>query len=161
MPKRNNYVSPSEFFQEVLKAKRENKVTNRLAEIFILFGEKTANHWNWNRYTHIREDIVSEIITKCVEVYDKFSPYRDQKKIWDGEHVDYHHETCYNPHAFFTMCVFNHLRAYIQNSHYTHVNIANKLRLDNGLDATDSYLDFMREQENDNIPDVDDEENLI
>lgn len=135
----NFYLPPDVFFEELLRCKVEGKVSRRLAEMFMLLAEKTTQHRFWSRYTHIKEDMKSEAVLVCVSKgFAKFKPFPDGVD-WDGKTiVPYSYLTCYNPHAFFTKCIFNALKAFMK-SEYGVTNVRNKIRLEHGLDTTYGY----------------------
>lgn len=133
------YLAPDVFFEELLRCKIENKVSEKLGKMFILLAEKTTQHRYWARYTHIKSDMVSEAVLVCVSKgFAKFKPFPEGTD-WDGKTmIPYNYLTCYNPHAFFTTCIFNALKAFMK-SEYGVTNVRNKIRLENGLDTTFGY----------------------
>lgn len=149
--KRKMYLPAKEFFDVVIDALRKETMTPEITEAIMMLAEKQANHSNWVRYSHLREEIISESILICVEKWSKFKPYRNHYAElvgheWDGEEVEYHHERNYNPHAYFTTIIINHLKNWIKEE-YNETNIVNQLRLDNGLEASQGYLDAMKKKE--------------
>jgi hypothetical protein len=133
------YLPPDAFFEELLRSKIDGKVSDRLARMFMLLAEKTTQHRYWSRYTHIKQDMISEAVLVCVSKgFAKFKPFPDGVD-WDGKSiVKYNYLTCYNPHAFFTKCIFNALKAFMK-AEYGVTNVRNKIRLENGLETTYGY----------------------
>ncbi len=138
--KTNLYLPPADFFRELLSCKiNGNKVSPKLAKMFMLLAEKTTQHRSWCRYTHIKEDMISEAVLVCVtKGFNKFKPFPDSVE-WDGKTmVEYNYLTCYNPHAWFTKCIFNQLKAFMK-SEYGVANVRNKIRLESGMETTYGY----------------------
>lgn len=149
--KKEFYLPPEVFFDEVLNSKRDDKVSNKLAGMFMMLSEKIANHRYWIRYSHLRSDIISENHYACIRGFDGFEPYQKGhiKQIghaWNGEEVEYDYKTCNNPHAWFTTCCMNNLKQYMKRE-YNQSNVINKVKVENGLDASYGYDDMVREQE--------------
>ena len=139
---------------------KEDEISENLGKMFMLLAERYANHPNYVRFFHIREDIISECIFACVKGFTKFRPYRsiilardeqgnitDKKQVeWNGELVEYDYKTCNNPHAYFTTCMKHVLFSYLKDE-YNERNIVNKKKLELGLDADPAYMDMISEKE--------------
>tara|TARA_B100000700_G_scaffold330083_1_gene454589 strand:+ start:75 stop:587 length:513 start_codon:yes stop_codon:yes gene_type:complete len=147
--KKENYLTPSDFFDAVLAAKRKGEVTNELGEMFMILADKIANHRYWIRYNHLRDDIVNENIYACMKAFEDFSPYKEKNREWKGEELEYHYLTCNNPHAWFTTCCFNNLKQYFRK-YYNEMNVKNKMRVSMGLEPSDGYKDTIEQKEKDN-----------
>lgn len=149
--KKKQYLPAKEFFDVVVDALRKEKLTDELARAICLLAEKQAGHSNWVRYNHLRDEIISESCLICVEKWEKFKPYRRQYAElvgheWDGEEVNYHHEIHHNPHSYFTTIISNHLKNWIK-AEYNETNVVNQMRLDNGLEASEGYIEAVRKRD--------------
>ncbi|WGH49897.1 hypothetical protein [Alishewanella phage vB_AspM_Slickus01] len=146
------YLPPDVFFEEVLRCKIKGEISQELGRMFLLLAEKTTQHRSWVRYHHIKQDMISEAVLVCVgKGFQKYKPFQDMSQ-WDGKTmVKYSYLTCWNPHAWFTKCIFNQLKGFMK-SEYGVTNVRNKIRLDNGLETTygyDQVLENEFEQKND------------
>lgn len=143
-----NYISPQEFFLAVVESQKAGEMTPELVRLVYKFCDNVPMHRNWIRYVHLRQDIISECVTKCVETYSKFRPYKDPElanKQWEGE--EYHWQTHNNPHAWFTSCCFNQLRTLVMKE-YNQDNIKNRIKCDEGLDPTFGYDEVYKAEYN-------------
>lgn len=157
---KKNYIQPADFFREMLISLKKDEISDELAKMFMLLAERYANHPNYVRFFHIRDDIISECMLACVKGFPKFRPYRTKilerdeegnilrKEIveWHGEIVEYNYLTCNNPHAYFTTCMKHVLFHFLKNE-YTERNVVNKMKLELGLEADPAYMDMISEQE--------------
>lgn len=154
---KKNYLPPQDFFKFVMESKTNGYITPELSEAFMVFAEKLSHHRYWVRYTHLREDIISQTLLKCVSVYEKFRPYKgseNKDKVWEGE--EYYWETHNNPHAFFTTTCMNELRS-LMKSEYNQTNIVNKIKCEEGLDPSYAYEEvYANEHRDDSDEDTDD-----
>lgn len=142
-----NYLEPSEFFEEMLVCLNAGKVTERLGMMLTKLTEKNANHRYFVRYTHIREELISEGILICVEKFSKFRPLKNNEdgtvNVWNGDMLPYHYTTCNNPFAYFTRVIHNAFKAYLKRHEYYHRNIVNKMRAENDLPVDYGYAEMM------------------
>lgn len=158
--KSKNFLEPADFFRETLVCLRNDEnISDKLGMMFQMLGEKYVNHPKFVRYHHIRDDLISCAVLACVKGFPKFRPYRNDvirddngeiitstKVEWNGELVEYDYKTCNNPFAFFTTCATNEILQFLK-SEYGQKNIVNKLKLENGLEADEGYMDMMREKD--------------
>lgn len=165
---KKNFVDPAEFFHELLVSMKQDQMTERLGEIFLLIAEKYANHPWFVKYTHIREDLISVGVLACCKAFPKFRPdqnilgrdengevIRDEEGEivsstpveWDGKVVPYDYKIHYNPLSLFTTVMKNAFRQFLSSHEYKHRNIVNKYRMEIGLDADEAYADMIRTQE--------------
>lgn len=157
---KKNYVQPGEFFHEMLICLNKNEISDKLSRIFMMLAERYANHQNYVRFLHIREDIISECIFACVKGFPKFRPYRNiiverdeegnitksEPVQWNGEIVEYDYKIHNNPHAYFTTCMKHMLLQFLKDE-YNQRNICNQMKLELGLDADPGYVDMINERE--------------
>ena len=145
MSRKKNYIEPSEFFDEMMKCLVAGQISDKLSIMFMKLSEKYANHQNFVRYYHIREDLISTAILSCVKSFPKFRPYKDME--WDGKTIrPYHYTTCNNPFAFFTKCIHNDFLQLLRGE-YRQRNVVNKMKLSEGLEADYGYVDMIKDKE--------------
>jgi hypothetical protein len=157
--KPKNYIEPQDFFRETLISLQNDEATDKIAVMFMKLCDKYANHPNFVRYHHIRDDLISVGILACLKGLPKFRPFRNDlirdeageiltstRVEWGGELVEYDYRTCNNPFAFFTKCAHNEILQMLK-AEYNFKNVLNKVRLENGLEADDGYTDMMRDKD--------------
>lgn len=156
-----HYLSSSEFFYALIDSRRDNRITNKLAMMFMLLAERNVNHRNFVRYHHLRPDLVAVGQLACVRGFTKFRPFKDKEKSLEWEEtmyeIEYDHNVCNNSFAFFTTCIRHALFQYLK-SEYNQSNIVNKARLEEGLDASFGYVDMIAEKEAEEALTPDEEE---
>lgn len=154
-----NYIEQHDFFRETLISLNRGEATDAIAVMFMKLCDKYANHQNFVRYHHIRDDLISIGVMACLKGLPKFRPYRNDltraengeiltstRVEWDGEMVEYDYKTCNNPFAFFTKCAHNDIIQFLK-AEYNFKNILNKTRLLHGLEADAGYVDMMKERD--------------
>lgn len=145
-----HYLASSDFFAALVASKITGKISDKLARMFILLSERNANHRNFVRYTHIREDIIAIGQLACLKGFDSFRPFKDKERSdeWAENKVDieYNHEWCSNSFAFFTTCIRHAIIQHLKTE-YNQSNIKNKRRLELGMDASFGYTDHIKEKE--------------
>lgn len=157
--KTKNYIEPQDFFRETILSLQRDEPTDKLAVMFMKLCTKYANHPNFVRYHHIRDDLISVGVLACLKGLPKFRPYRNDltraengeiltstRVEWHGEMLEYDYRICNNPFAFFTKCAHNELLQMLK-AEYNFKNVLNKVRLENGLDADEGYTEMVRERE--------------
>lgn len=157
--KPKNYIEPHDFFRETVISLQKDEPTDKLAVMFMKLCDKYANHPNFVRYHHIRDDLISAGILACLKGLPKFRPYRNMlirdelggiisstKVEWNGEMLEYDYKTCNNPFAFFTKCAHNEILQTLK-AEYNYKNVLNKVRLENGLEADAGYNEMMKDRE--------------
>ena len=153
------YIEPQDFFRETIISLQRDEPTDKLAVMFMKLCEKYANHPNFVRYHHIRDDLISVGVLACLKGLPKFRPYRNEltraengeiltstKVEWDGEMLEYDYRFCNNPFAFFTKCMHNEVLQMLK-AEYNFKNVLNKVRLENGLEADEGYNEMIREKD--------------
>lgn len=141
------YLSQKDLFDEIIKCRIEGRISEKLGVMFMTLSRKYANHRNFVRYYHIREDLVAIGAAACCKGFDKFRPYKDREMVWDEETpIKYDHNICNNAFAFFTTIARNDFIAFLKKE-YNQSNITNEMRLESGLDASYGYEDFVAERE--------------
>lgn len=139
------YIDPKEMFAEILKSQKNGQTTDTLARMFMLLSERYTNHYQFSRYIHLKEDLISVGCLACVRSMPKFRPYRDREMVWDGGGLEYHHTITNNPFAFFTTCIKNDFRLYLKKM-YQQKNIVNEVKLEEGLEPDHGYEDVVKGQ---------------
>lgn len=154
-----HYIRTVDFFNEQMKVLKNGEITPELGEMFMVLASKYINHSSFNRYYHIKDDMIMEGVLACVRDCFKFRPNRNiivrtkdgeiassEPVAWDGKDIAYHHDANYSPLAFYTTTI---RRAFIDviKREYASRNIVNQLLIDNGLEADEGYLDAMRSKE--------------
>lgn len=154
-----HYIKTIDFFNEQMRVLKSGEISPELGEMFMTLSSKYSNHSNFNRYYHLKDDMIMEGVLACVRDCFKFRPIRNDivrdsegeiisstPVMWDGKDIDYHHEDNYSPLAFYTTTI---RRAFIDviKRDYASRNIVNQLLLDNGLEADVGYLDAMKAKE--------------
>lgn len=161
--KKKRYIEPKDFFREMLLAIKNDHMSDRLANMFMLLAERYVNHPNFVRYGHLREDFISIGCVACCKSWKKFKPlkvtessvddndidyYRDTLEAWENNFTifEYNYRICNNPFAFFTTCIRNDILQFLKHE-YNQRNIYNKIKVDIGLDPEYGYIDMLKEQE--------------
>lgn len=156
-----HYLNNSDFFYALIDSRRKNRITDKLAMMFMLLAERNVNHRHFVRYYHLRPDLVAVGQLACVKGFPKFRPFKDKDKSLEWEEtmyeIDYDYKVCNNSHAFFTTCIRHALFQYLK-SEYNQSNIVNKARLEEGLDASFGYVDMIAEKEAEEALEADEEE---
>lgn len=152
--KKENYIEPTEFFDEMLDCMQKEKVSHKMAKIIMMLSERRINHRMFVRYVHIREDLISIGIEACLKGFMKFRPMRNiliyseetQELIdkipvlWDGKKMQYDYTIHNNPYSFFSKVIENACLQYLKRE-YNQRNIVNKIKLENGINPDFGYLD--------------------
>lgn len=142
-----NYLSQSELYNAVIDARIKGYITNDLGEKFMLLATKCANHRNFVRYHHLKEEIIAIGAAACCKAFLKFRPYKDKEIVWDEQTpITYDHNVCSNIFSFFTTVIFNDIIHFLKKE-YKQSNIINEKRLEQGLDASFGYVDMVSEKE--------------
>lgn len=153
-----NYIEPADFFRETLRSLIADEINDKLALMFMKLANKYANHQKFVRYHHIRDDLISTGIEACVKGFPKFRPMRNilerdaegeiissTRVEWNNKLTEYDYRINNNPFAFFTTCMHNDILQFLKHD-YNERNICNKIRLENGLDADEGYMEMMRKK---------------
>lgn len=154
-----HYIKTHDFFNEQMKVLKTGEITPELGDMFMTLSSKYINHSHFNRYYHLKDDMIMEGVLACVRDCFKFRPNRNiiirdkdgeiassTPVVWDGQDIEYHHDANYSPLAFYTTTI---RRAFIDviKREYASRNIVNQLLIDNGLEADAGYLDAMKAKE--------------
>lgn len=148
--KSKHYLESKDFYDETIKCQINGEISEKLARMFILLSERNANHRNFVRYTHIREDIILIGQLACAHAFKFFIPFKckEASRKWkeNPTPIEYHHEHCSNIFAFFTTCIRHDIIHFLK-SEYKQSNIMNKKRISVGLDPSFGYVDMVKERE--------------
>lgn len=143
---KKNYLEPKDFFDEIIRCLIAEQMSDKLGEMFFKVATKYANHRNFIRYYHLRDDLVSAGLLACCKSFTKFKPLKMSEGEWDGEMFTYHHSVCNNPFAFFTTCIHNDWLQLLKKD-YKSKNIVNAIRVKNGLEPDFGYNDMIKDKE--------------
>lgn len=154
-----HYIKSEDFFTEQMRCLKTQILSTELGEMFMLLASRYANHSNFVRYWHIRDDLIMAGVEACCRDWKKFRPNRNiltrdeegeiissEPVYWDGKDIDYHHELHYNPLAFYTTTIRRAFMTVIKKE-YNQRNIVNQLLVDNDLEADEGYLEMVRNRE--------------
>lgn len=154
-----DYIKAADFFYCQMAAMKTGEISEELGAMFHLLASRYANHSNFVRYTHIREDLISEAVAACCRDWHKFRPNRnivtrDEKDeiiesipvYWDGGDLEYHHTIHFSPVPYYTTVCRRAFLTVIK-AEYTSRNIVNQLLIDNGLDSDEGYIQMIRDKE--------------
>lgn len=148
--KSEHYLSSGEFFTAIIESKISGEISTKLGQMMILLSERNANHRNFVRYHHLRDDIIAIGQLACLKGFENFRPFKDlersQEWALDMQPIDYNYEYCSNSFAFFTTCIRNAIIQFLKQE-YNFSNIKNKKRVELGLDASFGYIDMIKDQE--------------
>lgn len=145
--KKKYYLPAEQFFNVMVDAKRRGFATNQLGEAFRLLAEKYSTHRNWIRYQHLRDEIIGECCLACMKSWNNWRPFKDKDTPWDGEELVYDYKVHNNPHSFFTTTMKNHMVNWIMSFEYNQSNIKNEIRLNQGMEVSDGYVEAMKAKE--------------
>ena len=151
---KKNYIDTNTMFDEWVKSSKNGKISNELGLMFYKLAEKNANHRYFVRYTHIRDELISEGVLGCIRGFPKFRPFRNDEEnskiIWDGESdIIYHHTLCNSPFSYYTRIIHNAFKQFLKQHEYKQRNISNSLRELSDLPTDEGYNDMVRQQAND------------
>jgi len=99
MSETNLYIDNETILKEL--AKSIEQPTEQLHMIFYTMATNIAKRNNFRGYSY-KEDMIHEAYIKCVKVYKKFNPEKQ------------------NPFAFFTTIIFNTMIDFIKKEHKEH-----------------------------------------
>lgn len=160
------YIDAAQMFKETLFSINKGKMTEKLGEMILLLANKYTNHRMFVRYTHMREELISNGVVACVRAFQSFRPMRNnilerdadgvitksERVEWDCEVVDYNHNIHNNAFAFFTTCITNANIQYLKK-YYQHKNLVNALLVEAGEAADYGYEDYMKSKQASTIED--------
>lgn len=104
------YINADEFRKEVMFSQKNGKVSDKLAEMFILIAENIATKGCFRGYGYL-DDMKSNAILGCVERFKKFNPERSNSNVF----------------SFFSRIVYQGFIRYI-NKEKTQSDLINKIR---------------------------------
>lgn len=155
----DDYIKTNVFFDEQVRVLKLGEITNELGEMFMLLASRYVNHPNWNRYYHLRDDMIAAAVMACCRDCFKFRPIRNTivrnasgeilsstPVHWDGKDLEYHHTEHYSPLAYYTTVCRREFTDIVMKA-YQQRNIVNQLLIDSGLEADEGYLSSMKAKE--------------
>jgi DNA-directed RNA polymerase specialized sigma24 family protein len=116
------YLTNATLLPEVIKSKKEGKITNELARMLMLLTERYSKSSQFGGYTY-REDMVSEALINLCQNALKFNPEKSS-----------------NPFAFYTTAIRHSFLQYLNNEK-KHRNIRDKMLLELGENPSFNYLE--------------------
>lgn len=141
------YLSQRDLFEEIIKCRIENRMSDKLGQMFMTLSKKYANHRNFVRYYHLHADMAAIGAAACCKGFYKFRPHKDKNIVWDEQTpIVYDHNIHNNAFAFFTTIIRHDFIAFLKKE-YDQSNITNEMRLNNGLDASFGYTEMIAEKE--------------
>jgi hypothetical protein len=119
-PRKKNYINNADLLIELQLSREKKKMTEKLAAMLQELCARYARKGNFVNYTW-REDMEAYAMMMLVRSWDKFKP-----------------EVSDNPFAFFTQCVKNFFRQYL-NHEKKHRDIRDELMVHSGLTPSFRY----------------------
>lgn len=145
--KPKHYISQKEFFDSLIDSRIRGYMTNEFGAYIITLCEKYATHRNFNRYYHLRDDLVASAIRACCNGFYKYRPFRDASIVWDEQTpLEYDYTIHNNLFAFMSTCAHNSMLQTVQ-SEYGQSNIINEMKLTQGMEASYGYTEAMKSKE--------------
>jgi hypothetical protein len=157
--KKKNYLEPSDAFDELLICLQDGNMSEKLGGMIIKISEKYVNHPMFNRYVHLRQDLIANGIMACVRSYTAFRPDKNiitrdddgeiltsTAVVWNGNLVAYDYNIHNSPFTFFTTCIRN-ANLQLLKKEYKQKNIINGLLVESGEEADFGYTEMMKQQE--------------
>lgn len=118
--KKTHYVKNADLYAEVMKCQEAGKVSDTLANMYMLMARRYATKPNFASYSYI-DEAISLASVNCCAGYMKF----------DGEKYS-------NAFAYFTSIIHNSFIA-VLNSEKNQQRIRDAMLIENGLDPSYSY----------------------
>lgn len=115
-----NYVTKKELLAAVLESKKQGRMTDDLARKLQLVAARFAKSSQFARYTY-NEDLQAYAMMMLVRTWNSFNPAKSD-----------------NPFAFFTQCIKNSFRQYL-NREKQQRNIRDELLIKQGLTPSYNY----------------------
>lgn len=109
-----NYLNNKDLLIEIAESKKQNNMTKKLAHMLILLTARYASKGNFANYSYL-DDMKSYALLMLCKTWTSFNP--DKSK---------------NPFAFFTQCIKNSFRQYL-NIEKRHRNIRDQMLVDHGM----------------------------
>ena len=109
-----NYLNNKDLLAEVIKSKSQNKMTDKLAHMLTLLTTRYASKGNFASYSYLDDMRSYAMLMLC--------------KTWNSFNI----EKSENPFAFFTQCIKNSFRQYL-NSEKKQRDIRDQLLVDAGM----------------------------
>lgn len=124
------YIDRKELFSEVVKSKQTDQMTDRLAAMLNLLTKKYAMSPQFVGYTY-NDDMQGYAIMMLVKTWRSFNPEKSD-----------------NPFAFYTQCIKNSFRQYL-NKEKRHRNIRDALLVNQGFSPSHTYQNEYHEKYDD------------
>jgi DNA-directed RNA polymerase specialized sigma24 family protein len=121
-PKKVAYLTNKELLAEIINAKSQGVMTNKLANMLMMLTRKYAKKGNFVNYTY-NEDMVSYALMMLVRTWNSFNPSKSN-----------------NPFAFYTQCIKNSFIQYL-NQEKRQRNIRDLLLVDQGMNPSYGFGD--------------------
>lgn len=114
---------------ELIECQKAERVSDKLAKMFLLLSERYARKPGFSGYTY-KDEMISHALLACISGYQHFDTTRYE-----------------NVFAYFTSCIH---RAFLQIliKEKQQQRIRDSLLVDAGLDPSYSYTEFLENQEN-------------
>lgn len=121
-PKKAVYLTNKELLAEVINAKSQGVMTNKLAGMLMMLTKKYAKKGNFVNYSY-NEDMVSYALMMLVRTWASFKPEKSS-----------------NPFAFYTQCIKNSFVQYL-NHEKRQRNVRDVLLIDQGMNPSYGFGD--------------------
>ena len=121
-PKKAAYLTNKELLAEIINAKSQGFMTDKLARMLMMLTRKYAKKGNFVNYTY-NEDMVSYALMMLVRTWNSFNPEKSS-----------------NPFAFYTQCIKNSFIQYL-NQEKRQRNIRDVLLIDQGMNPSYGFGD--------------------
>lgn len=118
--KRTNYLNNKDLLAEVLKSKEQGRMTDKLARMLQLLCAKYGSKGNFANYTY-NEDMQAFAMFMLVRTWDSFNPEKSE-----------------NAFAFFTQCIKNSFKQYLNKEKRQRV-VRDELLVEHGLNPSYTY----------------------
>lgn len=135
--KGNIYLKNKDLLRETLTSLEQDKMTDKLAEMFMVLVKRYSKRYNFANYTY-NDDMQGYALQMLVQTWKAFNPEKSQ-----------------NAFAFYTQCVKNSFKQFL-NTERRQRDIRDKVLVKEGLNPSYTYIDAF----NQSIM-VEDEENQV
>lgn len=116
-----NYLNNKDILAQVILSKEQGKMTERLAHMLQTLCARYAKRGQFAGYT-FNEDMQAFAMMMIVRTWHAFKPEKSQ-----------------NPFAFYTQCIKNSFRQYL-NQEKRQRNIRDELLINNGMNPSNTYM---------------------
>lgn len=129
------YINNAKMLPEVIKSKEQGKITDELAEMFLMLTRKYSQRSCFSGYS-FKEDMVSDAVVNLVQNALKFNLEKSS-----------------NPFAYYTTCINSSFLQFL-NTEKKHRRIRDKLLIEIGENPSFNFLDEAKGEFQEEINDL-------